>query len=1398
MKKRILASLMSLCLLVGLLPTAAFAVEPGDSVPTVPVAEETTEQAGAVDTEEITEDEADAPAQPTNTPETATADTEGGKTVPGWVDENDGHPKDDPVPVANSTATENTFAVGDITYEVTGDNTVSVTKKSDGTLYSGDITIPSTVSYEDTTYSVTAIGKDAFRSCKDLGAVTVPSSVKTIGQTAFGYIGSPMDMGTNTFSITLNEGLETIGAEAFVGSRKLKNIHIPASVTTLGTGIFQNCTNLTTVTFAESSQLTAIPASCFYCNAPGSLSSITLPEGITSIGRGAFCGTKLTSIEIPGGVTEIPENAFYNTPLATVTGLDGVTKIGNSAFKNTCLTGEFTIPNTVTEIGSSAFNSTDFTKVVFEENSQLATLGASAFLGCGNLTEIAFPDTLTELPEKVLEGCSNLTSVTLPNGISAIPANAFKNCSSLGTIQIPASVTELDATAFSGCAKLENIDVSESASFVTEDGLLYNRDKTKLLRAFHYESTTYEIPDSVTTIAEGALVGTTITSITFPENSTRTAIDANMFKSCTNLTSVTLPAGLQAIGDSAFSGCTGLTEMVIPDGVTSIGDIAFSGCSNLASVTLPNTLTTLGTGAFHKTGLTSVDLPDNLEMISDQAFYACKSLVTVKFPEALKEIGDEAFYSTALSEIMIPQGTEVIGSGAFGGTKQVDKVIVPASVTKIGTSAFFLCEEAVYVMAPTSLSISGSGGKSIYSNNTVKISVTIYCPVEMAAQHKQMLRSNREATISSFTLSMPAAVSVAAGSSTTLEASVAPSDSQLTVESSDTSKATVSATEVADGISTISISALAAGETTITATLKVAGLEVLKDTCTVTVTAEGAVIPSVEEPVTNTDKITDTDDKKTAGEVAGSVASDETISRAAKDAADSLDNSSEKETLITQGKDELNPSVGQEVSLYTQTYLDIEATEVKKDNENVTSITLNITPKVQVVASTATNSAAIDIKTGNDDKDWNAVVVKDPELLTITTSSEITVQLPASFANKPVYVKHEASNGTYFYTAEANAAGEITFTSAHGFSPFTFSLTNEAVAEVNGIGYASFQDAVNAAGNDEVVKVLKSDANLTANVSGSSRTIKVQNGTTADSISVSLNGTTLTVAKDATVDYTYTRPSGGGGSSGSTRYTVSVEDVDNGSVKVSPTRASRGSTVTITIDPDEGYELDELTVTDKNGDKVKLTKKDDNKFTFKMPSSSVEIEVSFTKIEETPEPDPSTGFVDVPANAYYADAVEWAVSKGITSGTSATTFSPDMSCTRAQMVTFLWRAAGSPAPKSTANPFVDIQSGAYYYDAVLWAVEQGITSGTSATTFAPDTTVTRGQTVTFLYRAAGSPAVTGSSFTDVADDAYYADAVAWAVSENITAGTGNGLFAPDTACTRAQIVTFLYRDAHKI
>ena len=266
--------------------------------------------------------------------------------------------------------------------------------------------------------------------------------------------------------------------------------------------------------------------------------------------------------------------------------------------------------------------------------------------------------------------------------------------------------------------------------------------------------------------------------------------------------------------------------------------------------------------------------------------------------------------------------------------------------------------------------------------------------------------------------------------------------------------------------------------------------------------------------------------------------------------------------------------------------------------------------------------------------------------------------------------------------------------------------------------------------------------------------------------------------------------SGGGGGGGSvTTYAITVNSAKNGDVTASHKTASKGTTVTLTVDPDKGYVLDTLNVLDSKDKAVKLTEKN-GKYTFTMPAGKVTVSAAF----KAAAPASENPFTDVPSGAYYEDAVIWAVKKGITSGTSATTFNPDGSCTRAQAVTFLWRAAGSPEPKSAAMPFTDVPAGSYFEKAVLWAVENGITKGTSDTTFSPDASCTRAQIVTFLWRAGGSPAVSGNSaFSDVAADAYYAAAVAWAEKNDVTGGIGGGLFGSDNTCTRAQIVTFLHR-----
>ena len=332
-------------------------------------------------------------------------------------------------------------------------------------------------------------------------------------------------------------------------------------------------------------------------------------------------------------------------------------------------------------------------------------------------------------------------------------------------------------------------------------------------------------------------------------------------------------------------------------------------------------------------------------------------------------------------------------------------------------------------------------------------------------------------------------------------------------------------------------------------------------------------------------------------------------------------------------------------------------------------------------------------------------------------------------------------------------------------------------------------------------------------------TMKYNDGATADSTYNVASGTTITLPTPRRSGYTFNGWYDGSkfyaagasytvsatvtlnaswsyissGSSYDPTYSVSTPSkTEHGTVTVSPKSASKGDRVTVTVKPDSGYVLETLTVTDKNGNELTLKDKGNGKYTFTMPAGKVEVKATFMEDNSM-----LNFFYDVPNNAYFYEAVKWAVENGITTGVGNNLFAPEQPCTRAQIVTFLWRAAGSPEPKGAASGMTDVVSGSYYEKAVAWAIENGITTGTTTTTFSPDATCTRAQAVTFLARALKAKAASAAEFSDVPTGSYFADAVAWAAANGVTEGIGGGLFGSDNDCTRGQIVTFLYRAYNK-
>ena len=431
---------------------------------------------------------------------------------------------------------------------------------------------------------------------------------------------------------------------------------------------------------------------------------------------------------------------------------------------------------------------------------------------------------------------------------------------------------------------------------------------------------------------------------------------------------------------------------------------------------------------------------------------------------------------------------------------------------------------------------------------------------------------------------------------------------------------------------------------------------------------------------------------------------------------------------------------GDTVTVVVQPYL-----EVNVKSADAGKLTLEISAKYNVVATTDDLTTIAPAKT---------VTLKSGVPLSINKPIELTIVLPTGFAteNSKIYVQHKG----YEYTATVNASGATaTFINPHGFSTFTVTPTASAVAEVDGTNYTDLQKAVDAVANNGAVKLLN-DTSASAVVS---RAVKF----TLDKNSKSFTGA-------------ITAGSG---------YELSVD----GNVYTFTVRSSSGSSGSSSYDPTYSVSTPSK---DKNGNELTLKDKGDGKYTFTMPAGKVEVKATFMEDNSM-----LNFFYDVPNNAYFYEAVKWAVKNGITDGVGNNLFAPEQPCTRAQIVTFLWRAAGSPEPKGAASGMTDVVSGSYYEKAVAWAIENGITTGTTTSTFSPDATCTRAQAVTFLARALKAKAASAAEFSDVPTGSYFADAVAWAAANGVTEGIGGGLFGSDNDCTRGQIVTFLYRAYNK-
>ena len=587
--------------------------------------------------------------------------------------------------------------------------------------YIGSITIPSSINYNNDTYSVTSIGKEAFRSCTELTMINFPNSITYIGDGAFYFCtsitsiqlpNSITDIGSYVFedcnglnSVTIGDKLKSIGDRTFYGCNKLTSVTIGQNVESIGTKAFYACYSLTSITIPNS--VTSIGEEAFEICI--SLTSVTISNSLSSIGRWAFSGcSALTSITIPNSVTFIGDGVFKDTGISNnnsnwdngvlyidnclieansdiVKGSyiikEGTRVITSDAFADCVDLTSVTIPNSVTSIGNRAFSSCKGLTSIIIPNS-VTSIGGMAFYNCSDLTSVTIGENVESIGAGAFWSCKGITSITIPNSVTSIGEDAFKSCKGLTTVTIGEKVESIHRWAFTGCDALTSVVWNARNC---NDYSSYDDPFSSNITSFIFGNKVEHIP------ARLCYDMNKLSEITIPNSVT--SIGEYAFYNCSGLTSVTIPNSVTSIGKSAFSGCSGLTSVTIGEKVESISESAFSGCSGLISVTIPNSVTSIDKDAFKScSSLTSVTIGEKVDNIGEEAFSGCSGLISVTIPNSVISIGEYAFRScNDLTSVTIGENVENIGRGAFNQCKSLASVTIPASVTSIGKSAFYYC-----------------------------------------------------------------------------------------------------------------------------------------------------------------------------------------------------------------------------------------------------------------------------------------------------------------------------------------------------------------------------------------------------------------------------------------------------------------------------------------------------------------------------------------------------------------------------------------------------------------------------------------------------------------------------------------------------------------------------------
>ena len=1028
--------------------------------------------------------------------------------------------------------------------------------------------------------------------------------------------------------------------------------------------------------------------------------------------------------------------------------------------------GHFYYPNTNTWVSDSPwkFLGEQITKVVVMDG--VTSIAARAFR-LPNVTEVSIPASVTSIGNLVFEACEKLTTVHWTGDWTdhaSMPFNGFSRCSSLGKGY---ELTEWMPACFYVNADSDSI---EGTQFTVD----FDKLNGRLQGGTTYPRAMFRSVPKITSA--------TLTS----------QLNVDYIFEYSGIQSVTIADDQTSIAIAAFRGCKGLTSVTIPANVTTIHMRAFadSGLKNI--IFSGSTRPTFGSFAFENVKLDSVTLNENMslteavkiigELVKEGAITDSTTITPAKFANFNAEnVVVDGTEGDAINRQSYPlvknltiNGAYTSAVGAFGNsvwgkeTLEVLTIHAPGKEVTINATAFLRTPLKSVKIEAEKLTFTGDAAFL----NTMKLSHIDLTGVDEIVLGAKGMRTFAIGTYNNGNL---------------------PAPNRYVYFKDDTDYNTMR-----DQF----------GGNTATYYLVTNGGTVVGEQDGFNAVVKGGYTAEWHKKADFSDTAVETPE---AGKVyyakwtkSNSVALTSNPAAGADGKVSATYTPSGAVTLSVQnpGADwlytwmkngEQISVAGNSLTLYTPSESGEYSVQIMTKGSNPliwTSNKVNVTITKAAVANTAkenvrhtfgttydvSNLFGIDPNAGeatyalveNPDENAGAATLEG-NILTITKAGVIKVRL------------------TTAETDNYNAGSAVTATLIVDKAAPTVKISADQTSLT---GSGTVKLTVTKVPTDAVVSVTCDDTSVEVkNNNDGTYTVALPNTTKTYNFKAALAESANYTAADSTCTVSVTRRSSSSGSSSSNpTYSVTTPSKsENGGVAVSSKNARKGDTVTVTVTPDAGYQLDKLTVTDKNGTMLKLTDKGDGKYSFTMPDGKVEIKAVFAKKVET------SPFGDVSTDAYYYKAVQWAQEKGITDGISSDLFGPKQPCTRSQIVTFLWRAAGSPEPKSTAAGMTDVVPGSYYAKAVAWAVENGITTGTAEGTFSPDATCTRAQAVTFLARAQNAKATGKTAFSDVPADSYFADAVAWAQANGVTTGTSETTFSPDNDCTRAQIVTFLYR-----